>query len=546
MTPVAAATTGTAPTAARAGSLVGSRPLLHATIRHDGRMFAPWVVVATLLSVSSVTAYPRVFPDPESRHAFAATVGANPALGLIFGPAYDLSTPEGFNSWRTLALGGFLVALGAISAVVRASRAQEDSGQAELLASGVLGRGARLLAGVALALVGSLAAGLVAGVATGACGGDWGPSLLLGATYTATGWMFAGVAAVSAQVGSDARTASSLAVGTLGTLFLLRGLSTSLDAPAWTTWVNPLGWPLATRPATGDHWAPLLLAVAFTAVAVGVAFALQSRRDFGQGIVAQRPGPARGSVRSPWRLAVRVNRRPVITWGIAFVVLGVVFGYFTTSIRDLLAGEPAVQQILAAGAASPDELTGAFVRTVLSLVGIIACVPGVQVLLRVRAEEQEDRVEPVLAGAVARPRYYGSHVALALLLVAGLVLLAGTVVSLLAGGADIGVTTGDVLLQAAATVPAVWTVVALAVALVGARPAASLAAWAGVLVSFLLTMLGPTLRLDDWALGISPFWHVPAVTGGDPDWTGLGWLALVAGALVAVGFAGFRRRDVAR
>lgn len=300
---------------ARGGALVGARLLLHATLRHDGRRFAPWVAVATLLSASSVVVHPWVLPDLASRQALAATVGANPALGLIFGPAYDLSTPDGFNAWRTLALGGFLVALGAVAAVVRATRAQEDSGQAELLASGVLGRGARLLAGVAVALVGSLAAGLVAGVVTGLCGGDWGASLLLGATYTATGWMFAGVAAVTAQVGSDARTASALAVGTLGTLFVLRGLCTSLDAPAWTTWANPLGWTLATRPATGDHWAPLLLAVGFTGVAVAVAFALQARRDFGQGMLAPRPGPARGTTRSTWGLAVRVNRASVVTWG---------------------------------------------------------------------------------------------------------------------------------------------------------------------------------------------------------------------------------------
>jgi len=227
-------------------------------------------------------------------------------------------------------------------------------------------------------------------------------------------------------------------------------------------------------------------------------------------------------------------------------VLGVVFGYFVTSADELFAGEPAVQQILAAGAVTPDALTGAFVRTVLSLVGIIACVPGVQVLLRVRAEELEDRVEPVLAGAVARHRFYASHVLLALTTVTALVLLAGTVVAVLAGRADIGVTTPDVLAQAAATVPAVWTVVALAVALVGARPAASLAAWAVVLVSFLLTLLGPTFGLDDWVLGISPFWHVPTVTGGETDWTGPGRLSLVVVTLVAAGFAGFRHRDLAR
>ncbi len=527
-------------------SLAGTSPLLRASLQHDGRGFAPWVAVTTLLSASSVLVYPWVFHDLATRQTLAATLDANPALGLIFGPGYDVTTVDGFNAWRSLALGGFLVALGAIFTVTRATRAQEDSGQAELLASGVLGRSARLMTGVGLALFGSLAAGVVAGVTTGLLGGDWAASMLLAATFTATGWMFAGVAAVTAQVGSDARTATSLAVGTLGTLFLLRGFATSLEAPAWTVWANPLGWTLETRPATGDRWEPLLLALGLTLVLVAIAFVLQARRDFGQGLVAPRPGPARGATRSTWGLAVRVNRGPLVTWTIAFACLGVVFGYFATSITDLLEGAPTVQMVFASGIATPDALIGAFMRTILSLVGIIAAVPGVQVVLKVRAEELEDRVEPVLAGAVHRARYYASHVLLALGCVAGYVLLAGAVIAVLASGADIGVTFTDVLGQAAVTVVATWVVVAVAVAAIGARPAVKLAAWAGVFASFMLTLLGPTFGLDDWVLGISPFWHLPHVTAPAPDWSGLGWLLLVTAGLCVVGFAGFRRRDLAR
>jgi len=529
-----------------AASLTGTRPLLRVALRHEGRLLAPWVLVVTLLSASSVVVYPFVFPDLAARRALAGAVEANPALGLVFGPAFDLTTVDGFNAWRTLALGGFFVALGAVLSVTRTTRGQEDSGQAELLASGVMGRSARLLTGVAVALVGSLAAGVVAGVVTGLCGGAWEASLLLGATYTASGWMFAAVAAVTAQLGSDARTANALAVGTLGTLFLARGFCVSLDAPVWTVRANPLGWMLETRPASGDHWAPLLPAVAFTVVVVTVGFALQARRDVGQGAIAQRPGPARGRVRGPLLLALRLNRAPILTWAVAFHLLGLVFGYFTTSTTDLVAGSTGVQQVLASGATTPEQLTGAVVRTLLSLVGIIAAVPGIQIVLRVRGEELEGRVEPLLAGALPRARYYASHVAVALTVVTGYLVGAGVVVGLMAARADLTVGLVDVVEQTLATVPAVWTVVAVAVAVVGARPVVSLAAWGALVASFLLTLLGPTLGLDDLVLGISPFWHVPDTTAPSPDRSGLGWLALVTAVLVAVGFVGFRRRDLAR
>ena len=527
-------------------AVTGTHVLLRATLKHDGRKFAPWVAIATLLSASSVLVYPFVFPTEQDRQALAAAVGANPALGLIFGPANDLTTADGFNAWRTLALGGFLAALGAILAVTRATRGQEDSGQAELLAASVMGRGTRLLAGVGMALIGSVMLGLVAGLVTVACGGDFESSMLLAATYTATGWMFAAVAAVAAQIGSDARTASSIAVGTLGTLFLLRGFLYSIEAPEWTTWVNPLGWMTETKPASGNHWWPLLLAVAFTGIVLALAFTLQSRRDFGQGAVAPRPGPARGKVRSTRALAAFINRGPFITWSIAFVAIGSIFGFFTASVPDLLGSNSSIQQLLASGATTPEDLAGAFLVTILSLVGIIASVAGVQVMVKVRSEELEDRVEPVIATAIRRQRYWGSNVRQALLTSTVCVVIAGTLISLLASRADLGLTFGDAFLQVLATVPAVWTVVAVSVAVVGARPHVIVAAWVGVLLSFVLTLLGPTFGLPDWALGISPFWHVPHTGAESVDWSGLAWISLFTLGFIAVGFGGFRRRDLAR
>ena len=531
---------------AATAALTGTGPLLRASLPHDGRRFVPFIALATALSVSSVIAYALVFPSPESRAGLAAAVGANPALGLIFGPAYDLSTVDGFNAWRSLALGGFLAALGAILLVTGATRAQEDSGQAELLAAGVLGRPSRLMSAVLMALVLSLALGLIAGLLTVLFGGGWEDSMLLGMTFTATGWMFTAVAAVTAQIGSESRTANSLAMGVLGVLFVARGFAYSIEAPEWTIWINPLGWMNETKPAAGNEWWPLLLAVVLTLVVLALAFVLQARRDFGQGAIAPQPGPARGHDGSPLQLALRLNRGAVIVWAVAFVVLGVVFGYFAASIQDVFASNSAVEQILAAGAATPEQLVALFVGTVLGLVGILASIPGVQAMVRVRSEEMEDRVEPVIATAVSRPGFYAGNVAVALLAPTLCVLIAGTLIALIASAAGIGIDAGTVFFQAVVTIPAVWTVVAFAVAVIGARPQVMLAAWGGVLISFVLTVLGPTFQLWDWILAISPFWHVPKVSAADPGWSGLLVIGAACLVLLAAGFAGFRRRDLAR
>lgn len=233
-----------------------------------------------------------------------------------------------------------------------------------------------------------------------------------------------------------------------------------------------------------------------------------------------------------------------MTWTVAFIVLGLTYGYFATAVPDLLAENQAVAGVLAQGVSSA-SLISAFVVTLLALTGMIAAVPGIQTMLKVRSEEHEDRVEPLLATPTSRFRYFGDNVLLALLAPTWYVLLVGAVMGYVVSRSDVGLTFGDVLPQAAATVPAVWTVVSVAVFVVGARPQVALAAWLGVVASFALTILGPMFHLWDWILGISPFWHVPDVGAPVVDWSGLGWVTLFTVGFVALGMVGFRRRDLA-
>lgn len=529
----------------RGGAFTGTRPLLKVSLRQDARNFAPWVMLISVLSASSVIAYNLIFTNPQDVAKLATTIGANPALSLIFGPSNDFATADAFNAWRAGQLGALFAGLMTILLVVRNSRADEDSGRAELISSGVLARQSRLAVALLMASVASVAVGVVCFVLTVVGGGGVESTLILSASFTASGLMFAGVAAITAQLGSDARTASTLAIATLGILYVLRGYIDSSTNADWLIWLTPFGWLQKAAPGTQNNPWPLLLALAFAIVLVLVAFVLQRHRDFGQGLVATRPGPAEaGLAGNVWGLALTLHRGTMIAWLIAFAGLGLLFGTLATSIGDLVAENPAMAQILASGAATPADLTFAFLATILQIIAIIASIMGVQVVLRIYAEEIDHRVEPLLAGSLRRQTYLASNTVVALAGPALALLVAGTGLGLVVHAKDDTISFGRVLEQALVTIPAVWVLVALAVAAVGAAPRLRLIAWLGVVATFALTLLGPTFNLPDWQLDISPLRHVPNVAQASPDWSGLVWLSGFVVAFLAIGFVGFRRRDV--
>jgi ABC-2 type transport system permease protein len=126
-----------------------------------------------------------------------------------------------------------------------------------------------------------------------------------------------------------------------------------------------------------------------------------------------------------------------------------------------------------------------------------------------------------------------------LLVVAGLAMGASAAVSLRDGAQF-----GRVLAVALAQIPAAWVMTALVVTLFGRLPRATTAAWGALVLVIGLGEFGALWGAPEWLMDLSPLQHTPHLPAG-PDWT-LPLLALVvvAAALAAAGFSGWRSRDV--
>ena len=241
-------TTASRRDSAPSSPLAGWSVVAGLAIRRERLPVAIWGVGTVVVVLSSLRAIATLYPDPASRARLATTIVANPAFLALIGPLRATSV-GGVAAWRVGVYGAAAVGYLSASTVVRRTRTEEESGRAELLAAGVLGRCTLLAVALSLAWAAALAIGLVCAIGCIAQGQPVGASLTLGAALAGPGLVFAGVAAVAAQVFQSGRAALSAAGLTLGVAYGLRGVADSRPSVHWLSYLSPLGWAQALAPS---------------------------------------------------------------------------------------------------------------------------------------------------------------------------------------------------------------------------------------------------------------------------------------------------------
>ena len=177
-------------TAAPAGGrLTGTGTLIRLNLRRERIPLAAWVLGVALVAASTFSTIAALYPEQAEREALAQSISVNPAFLAMTGPITGASVGA-ISAWRVSAVGTSLVALMAVFTVIRRTRADEESGRTELLASSVVGRAAPLAAAVAVAVGASLAIGVLAAAAGLANGQDALGSVAFGGAMAGCGVVY--------------------------------------------------------------------------------------------------------------------------------------------------------------------------------------------------------------------------------------------------------------------------------------------------------------------------------------------------------------------
>ncbi len=544
-------TTTTAPVSvgapAAGGTLTGIGSLVRFILRRDRVRIPVWLAALTLTTVGTATSFRDLYGADLNRQQVAETMSSPAALAMT-GPSHYLENYH-FGSMMSHQMLGFtaiMVGLMSVLLVVRHTRAEEETGRAELVRANVVGRHAHLTAALTVAAATNVVLALLMTLGLGGLGMagiTWSGALLYGAAHAAAGMVFAGVAAVTVQITEHSRGASGLALAVIGVAYVLRAAGDVGDSVL--SWLSPIGWAQATWVFLENRWWPLLLALALTAALVVTAFALSIRRDVGAGLRQPRPGPAAASAAlvRPIGFALRLHRGMMVGFGIAMFLLGSSYGSILGEAEDMLAGIEAFEDALAEiGGTSVAE---SFASIVLVNTAIIASVYVVMASLRPRAEENAGRAEPVLATPLSRLGWLGSHL---------VVVMIGSTVMMVAAGLGLGLSgassmsdSGMVLTllgAALAYLPALWVTAGVTIVLFGLVPRAATLAWIVPLYGFVVSYLGQNLQFPEWTNNLSPYGHIPRLPADDLSMTPLMLLTVLAAVLAVGGLLAFREREV--
>lgn len=512
-------------------------------VRRGALLLAASVAAYVALEVVS---YRQSYPDAASR-AHLVTFQDNPGVRMLQGLARNVDTVGGFVAWD----GGWFLetvaAIWALLAVLRLTRADEETDRSSLLL-GVPLRAPRVLV---LQLLVVASAGLLVGAASAVVlvlfGVPAGGACVFGlglAGFTAT---VAGFAAVTAQLLDLRRRAVGAAAGLLALAYLLRMVANAADQVGWLRWSTPYGW-MDNLTAYGE---PNLIALALLLTGpvglVLLATRLRGRRDMGGATLAS-SDHRRARTRwlgSPLGFAWRSSRLVLLAWGVGLGVYALMIGTLLPTMADYVLEDASIRKVLEEYGIDAADVTKGMVSFMAVMFGLAFALYACWRVGAARTEEESGRADLLLARPLSRSRWLGGH----LLLATGSVVLLAVTTGLCtwAGGALVNadLTVGDALGAALNPLPAVALFLALAVLVMAIRPRLTVALSASAAgVAYLLPVLGNALSLPMWVRDLSPFQHVAAVPVHPYALTAGVVMTALAAVVAAAGVRSFVRRDL--
>jgi len=276
-----------------------------------------------------------------------------------------------------------------------------------------------------------------------------------------------------------------------------------------------------------------------------IAFYLNHKRDLGAGLIPAKRGRKEAGklLRSPMGLTLTILKMTIIGWAITIFIAGASYGSIYGDIETFIGENEMLQQVFL----NNMDFTFAEQMTVTLMIisAVLATIPVLIILLRIRTEESKGRLEQIYAKPVSRKKVLINHLIVAiacsidfiLLFCLGLWIAAFSVMA-----EPIGFWT--VISSGIVYLPAIWVMIGLATLLIAYLPRLTGLIWGFLGFSFFIVYIGNMLNLPEWFSYLIPYSIIPQVPVESMNWLSLIILTIVAALMMIIGVQKYSKRDL--
>ena len=525
-----------------------SRVLFVQYLKRDWKKIIIWIFGLGLFSAAYVPAFEEIGKGQGLQGMYETL--KNPAMISMVGPtpietAADYTLGAMYAHEMLLFCSLFAMIIAALH-VVSHTRQEEDLGLTELVRSFQVGRQANSLAVIAeVVMINILLALVIGGIMTsyGAVTISIEGSFLFGASIGMAGILGAVIALVMAQIMPTSSSATGASLGIVGLLYIVRAGSDVSNVDF--SMINPMGWTYLTYPFTENNWVPLILAIVFSVIIVIIAFALEGGRDMDAGYLPDREGrgSAKKSLLSVPGLFAKLNKGVMISWMIAFVIMGAAYGSIYGDMQTFLASNEMMSQMFTISGVSLEE---AFTGTIMMvMIGLVSILP-IAIVNKLFSEETRLHLSQLYSTKVTRARLYWTNVILAIIAgVVGILLaaggLGGTAISAMGDGSPMSM--GNFIGAGYNLLPSVLFFTSLAALSLGWAPRLGKAVYVYLGYSFALNYFGGIMELPEWFSKTAVQSWIPRMPVDPFDAATFITMTVISIALMVIGYIGYHKRD---
>jgi ABC-2 type transport system permease protein len=522
----------------------GTKRLTTLIFKQDRFKILIWLLGVVMVSMAALFSYPSIYKTAEDRLNFGLTMD-NPVMKAMLGPGYLLGeyTTGALFANEMLLFTAIAVAIMNILLVSRSTRWDEEVGLLEMIRSLPVGRLAYLTAAMIVAFIINFTLMLATGFglySLGIAGISFESAILYGVILGATGMFFAALTAVVAQLAQTSRGTISITLAMLSVSYLIRAIGdVSMRS---LSYLSPLGWTVNTYVFVHNSWWPIILFSLSSILLIFVAFSLNRIRDLDEGFITPRKGKAHASrlLKTPIGFIFRLQRTNILAWAIGLFLLSAAFGAILGDLETYFADMAFIQDFLPGGV---DSLTNQFIALLIKMLSLIGVIPTIMVILKLKEEEQRNRVENFYSRSISKNKLLGSYYGVAVLV--SILMQVMLILGLwLVGKPFIALSFKTIFYSAIAFLPVFWFMIGLCILFIGIGPKATGLIWPYITFCFITSYLGTLLHFPTWLVKISVFEQTPQLAIDNFSILPLAFISLLAFVLSIIGFIGYNRRDI--